>query len=110
MVSTGAPGVVRRGQSGFRGLAAPACADVSRLFRATSPGDRERPGPRRATPAAVVAVLILFNAGWIVSIALWLFVMSGDANSVVNAQIKGARPFRGHAWRWSAAQPGLSTG
>lgn len=43
------------------------------------------PGPRkaRASPGAVWLALILFNAGWIASVAIWSFTISGEANDVV---------------------------
>jgi len=37
------------------------------------------PGKRRATPAAVWTALIIFNAGWIACIVIWIFVLGGEA-------------------------------
>jgi hypothetical protein len=62
-------------------------ADVARVFRGDRAGDIVRgPGPRRATPAAVWAALIVFNVGWIMCLVIWLFVLSGEANTVVDAR------------------------
>lgn len=43
------------------------------------------PSPRRprASRGAVLLALALFNAGWIASIAIWSFAISGEANDVV---------------------------
>lgn len=61
--------------------------DVARVFRGDRPGEMVRgPGRRRATPAAVWAALILFNTGWIACIIIWVFVLSGEANTVVSAK------------------------
>jgi len=61
--------------------------DVARVFQGDRPGEMVRgPGRRRATPAAVWTALLIFNAGWIACIAIWLFVSSGDANTVVSAK------------------------
>ena len=61
--------------------------DVARVFRGDRPGEMVRgPGRRRSTPAAVWAALILFNAGWIACIIIWVFVLSGEANTVVSAK------------------------
>lgn len=58
---------------------------VARLFRSTGeivPG----PGRRLASKGTVVAMLIAFNVGWIGSIAIWSWVMTGEANQVVAAE------------------------
>lgn len=58
--------------------------DVARVFRGNRPGEMVRgPGRRRATPTAVWVALVVFNAGWIACIVIWVFVLSGEANSVV---------------------------
>ncbi len=45
------------------------------------------PAPTRpkASRKSVILALILFNAGWIAAIAIWLLVMEGAANQVVQA-------------------------
>lgn len=60
--------------------------DVARLFRGNRPGGMVRgPGRQRATSAAVWTALVIFNAGWIACILIWIFVLAGEANTVVNA-------------------------
>ena len=57
---------------------------VARLFRGAgeiTPG----PGPRMASKSTTVLMLVLFNLGWIGSIAIWSWAMSGEANEVVEA-------------------------
>lgn len=43
------------------------------------------PAPRkpRASRGSVLLALLLFNLGWIASVAIWSFVISGEANDVV---------------------------
>ena len=61
--------------------------DVARLFRGDRDGEIVRgPGRRRATPAAVLTALLIFNAGWIACIVIWIFVLGGEANTVVDAR------------------------
>lgn len=45
------------------------------------------PGPRRASRAAVWAAVVIFNAGWIACILIWVFVIGGEANTVVDARM-----------------------
>lgn len=60
--------------------------DIARIFQGDRPGElAPGPGRRHAGKAAVWAVLLIFNGGWIASVLLWVFVMSGEANTVVNA-------------------------
>lgn len=58
--------------------------DVARIFSGTRDGEIV-PGPmkRRASPSAVWFALLLFNAGWIACIIIWVFVMAGQANDLV---------------------------
>ena len=57
--------------------------DVAAMF-----GDIARgPGRRQASNGAVWAAIILFNAGWIGALVVWLFVMGGDANLVTDASL-----------------------
>lgn len=59
-------------------------SDVARVFRGNRPGEIVRgPGRSRATPAAVWIALLVFNAGWIACVLMWIFVISGEANTVV---------------------------
>ena len=46
------------------------------------------PAPRapRASKGAVLTALLLFNAGWIASVAIWSFAISGEANDVVDQE------------------------
>lgn len=61
--------------------------DVARIFRGEKPGQMVRgPGPRKATPAAVWTAVAIFNGGWIVSIIIWFLVLSGEANTFINAK------------------------
>lgn len=61
--------------------------DVARVFRGNRPGDMVTgPGRRHATSTAVWAALVIFNAGWIVCLVIWVFVIGGEANSVVDAK------------------------
>lgn len=61
--------------------------DVARVFRGDRPGEMVRgPGRRRATPTAVWTALVIFNAGWIACIVIWIFVLGGEANTVVDAK------------------------
>lgn len=43
------------------------------------------PGPTmpRASRRSLLIALILFNLGWMASIGIWTFVMTGEANEVV---------------------------
>ena len=62
--------------------------DVARVFRGDRDGEMVRgPGRRRASPAAVWTALLAFNIGWIACIIIWIFVMGGDANTFVNAEV-----------------------
>lgn len=57
---------------------------LAHLFRGTAdvvPGRR----PPNASRAAVWTALIIFNVGWIASILIWVFVMSGAANELGTA-------------------------
>jgi len=59
---------------------------VAWLFRRSGvvePG----PGPRRASRRLTVIMLILFNIGWISSIAVWSWVITGEANEMVDADM-----------------------
>lgn len=61
--------------------------DVARVFRGDGEGEMVRgPGRRRASPGAVWTALLVFNIGWIACILIWIFVMGGDANTLVNAE------------------------
>ena len=61
--------------------------DVARVFRGDRPGEMVRgPGRRTASSAAVWTALVIFNAGWIACIVIWIFVLSGEANTVVGRQ------------------------
>ncbi len=61
--------------------------DVARVFRGGSPGELVRgPGKQRATPTAVWTALLIFNAGWIACLIIWIFVLGGEANTVVDAK------------------------
>lgn len=60
--------------------------DVAGLFSADPTNDLVRgPGRRRASRGTVWVVLFIFNAGWIASLLIWIFVIGGDANAVTDA-------------------------
>ena len=61
--------------------------DVAAVFGRHSGEIARGPGRRRASNGAVWAAIILFNAGWIGALVVWLFVMGGDANLVTDASI-----------------------
>jgi hypothetical protein len=61
--------------------------DVARVFRGKKPGKMIRgPGPQTATPAAVWTALLIFNACWIICVIIWIFVIGGEANTMVDAR------------------------
>ena len=61
--------------------------DVARAFGGREPGEMKRgPGRKHASRAAVWTALIVFNAGWIACVVVWVLVMGGDANAVVDAK------------------------
>lgn len=61
--------------------------DVARVFRGDQPGEIVRgPGLRQASKSAVWTALVLFNLGWIACIAIWIFVIGGDADDLVAAR------------------------
>ena len=61
--------------------------DMARVFKGDRVGEMVRgPGHRRATSAAVWTALVVFNTGWIACIVIWIFVLGGEANTVVNAK------------------------
>ena len=60
--------------------------DVARLFSGRRPGEFVRTSSRKAASrGAVWLALIFFNGGWIACLVLYVFVMSGDANEVVQS-------------------------
>ena len=62
--------------------------DLAAVFAKGRSSDFARgPGKRRASNGAVWTAIIVFNAGWIGALAVWLFVMGGDANLVTDASI-----------------------
>ena len=56
----------------------PAVAKLFRRERDMVPGRR----PPTASRGAMLTALVIFNAGWIASILIWVFAMSGAANEV----------------------------
>lgn len=61
--------------------------DVAETFAGRKEGEIVRgPAKRRASRATVWFVIIMFNAGWIACVLIWIFVMSGDANAVVRSE------------------------
>ena len=62
--------------------------DVAAVFSGSKSSDLVRgPGRRRASRSAVWTAIIVFNAGWIAAVVIWLFLMSGDANLVTDAAV-----------------------
>lgn len=60
--------------------------DLIGLFSDDTSNDIVRgPGKRRASRAQVWLVLLIFNAGWIASLLIWIFVIEGYANAVTDA-------------------------
>lgn len=60
--------------------------DLVGLFSDDTSNDIVRgPGKRRASGARVWLVLLIFNAGWIASLLIWIFVIEGYANAVTDA-------------------------
>ena len=60
--------------------------DLARLFSADRSNDIVRgPGKRHASRRRVWLALFIFNAGWIASVLIWIFVIGGDANAVTDA-------------------------
>ncbi|MEN3973053.1 hypothetical protein WJS89_10275 [Sphingomicrobium sp. XHP0235] len=60
--------------------------DLARLFVGDGSSNIVRgPGKRQASRRQVWLALFIFNAGWIVSLLIWIFVMGGDANTVTDA-------------------------
>ena len=58
--------------------------DIARVFKGTDDGEMV-PGPakRRVSRAGIWGMIMLFNAGWLACLAIWMFAISGDANQVV---------------------------
>ena len=44
------------------------------------------PGKPRASRRAVLTAFALFNLGWIASVAIWTFALTGEANEAVEQQ------------------------
>lgn len=42
-------------------------------------------GRRRVPPHKVLLMLVIFNAGWIAAVVIWVWVIGGDANQVTIA-------------------------
>ena len=61
--------------------------DVAAVFARHSDEIARGPGRRRASSGAVWWAIILFNAGWIGALVVWLFVMGGDANVITDAAV-----------------------
>lgn len=60
--------------------------DVARVFSGDEEGEMvEGPGKRTASRAQVWLFLVIFNAGWIAALAIWIFAIGGDANAVTDA-------------------------
>lgn len=62
---------------------------LARLFAGR--GDQGEMVPARRRPSAssnkVWLMLIVFNLAWIACVLIWIYVMSGDANAIVEADI-----------------------
>ena len=61
--------------------------DVAAVFARRSGEIKRGPGKRRASRGAVWWAIIVFNAGWIGALVVWIFVMGGDANLVTDASV-----------------------
>lgn len=59
---------------------------VARLFRGV--GDVVVTSGRRTAPRGRTwLMLAIFNLGWIACVLIWLYVMGGDANTIVDATV-----------------------
>ena len=58
--------------------------DIARIFRGDGEGELV-PGraKRRAARRTVWLMLILFNAGWIACLLVWMFAIGGGANEAI---------------------------
>lgn len=62
--------------------------DVAGLFSGRRDGEMVRgPGRQDASRAKVWALILVFNAGWIASVLIWVFAIGGDANVVTDASV-----------------------
>lgn len=62
--------------------------DLAGLFSGSRDGEMVRgPGRRRASAGTVWFAILVFNAGWIAAVLIWIFAMGGDANAVTDASI-----------------------
>lgn len=60
--------------------------DVARVFSGKREGELvPGPGGRHASHRAVWIAILVFNAGWIACVLLWLFTIGGDANAIADA-------------------------
>lgn len=59
--------------------------DIAALFSNRSNQIVRGPGKRHASRTRVLFALFIFNAGWIASLLIWIFVIGGDANAVTEA-------------------------
>lgn len=55
---------------------------VARIFRGTA-DIVPAPVRRRASRNSIFLALVLFNAGWIACILIWIFALSGGANAIM---------------------------
>ncbi|MBU2408261.1 MAG: hypothetical protein KKC79_06375 [Gammaproteobacteria bacterium] len=60
--------------------------DVAAMFSSRANQIVRGPGKRHASRAYVWLALFIFNAGWIASLLIWIFVIGGDANAVTEAR------------------------
>lgn len=62
--------------------------DVIGLFSADPSNDLARgPGRKQASRGMVWLAILIFNAGWIASLLIWIFVIGGEANAVTDARV-----------------------
>lgn len=60
--------------------------DVAGVFSGHGQGEMVRgPGKRRASKSRIWLAIVVFNAGWIACLLIWIFVIGGDANAVTDA-------------------------
>lgn len=62
--------------------------DVARVFRNTGANELvpQPAAPRTASKRSIWLAILLFNAGWIACLAIWVLVISGDANAIVSSR------------------------
>ncbi|MCL6250122.1 hypothetical protein M3P36_03550 [Altererythrobacter sp. KTW20L] len=64
--------------------------DVARAFRTSTelePGPDPRRASRRASRSTVIAMLVVFNLAWIAATGIWVYSLTDDAQTVIDAEV-----------------------